>query len=174
MSATVIGPATVPPPSVTVAPPTVVIRLPAPAAEKLALLMVVPLSNCTCEPLRASMLPPALLTTTLPNCKVPPSARITPLLVRPAVVSTRSGAPDVAMMVPLFVTASAVLVPSCPAPCSVTPLPSVSVSPDALAARSRLDKVLDIWIVAAPLMVRAPTRIRSVALPPESIVSVPL
>ena len=132
--ATVIGPATVPPPSVTVAPPTVVIKLPAPVAEKLALLMVLPLSNCTCEPLRASMLPPALLTTTLPNCSVPPSARITPLLVRPAVVSTSKPALLVAMTLPLLVMAKALLAPSCPEPCKVTPLLSVSESPAGLAA----------------------------------------
>ncbi|MBK8525704.1 MAG: hypothetical protein IPL57_00960 [Rubrivivax sp.] len=138
MLATDMGPATVPPPRVTVAPLTVVMTLPAPVAEKLALLMVLPLSNCTCEPLRASMLPPLLLTTTLPNCRVPPSARITPLLVSPALVSTSSGAPDVAMTVPLLAIASAVLVPNCPAPCRVTPFASVSASPLALAAYRRL------------------------------------
>jgi len=96
-----IGPATVPPPRVTLAPDTVVIRLPAPLAEKLALLMTVPSSSCTCEPLRASMAPPLLLTVVC-NCSVPPSARSVPVLVTPPAALISSPAACVATMVPWF------------------------------------------------------------------------
>ena len=124
-----MAPATVPPLSVTVAPPTVVIKLPTPLDEKLALLMTAPLSSCTCEPLSASIAPPPLLMVVCSD-KVPPSARSVPVLVTPAAALMSSPADDDAMIVPWLASAKPALpAPRVPAPVMVCALPKVSVEP---------------------------------------------
>jgi len=167
-------PVRVPPASVAELPLGTAMALPAPLASSVALVTTVPLSSCTWEPFSASMLPFVLLMLTLLNCSVPPSARITPLFTRPALVDTSSGVDWLASTVPLLVMARGPPLPSCPLPRSVTPLASVSESPLALAASTRLAVVLLMSMVALPLIVRAPLMRRSVTLPAEAMLSVPL